>query len=215
VKIFSPAREDWNTLYVELATWEMAEFTRSFTTFMRRGTTGEDRVELINYIPRDLFNRYKAINAIGNQARLESNKTTTFRVSFGVDYFILQQKLRGSRGPGSPLLLPADLPPFEHHMQRSSMSPGEAPGRPALTPEQTRKRNREVPSPSGNTPPLKKTFEQQLDSANLVSSPTITPTKSGQGLLAAAALRDSGVVMSVTSTPPRPETKVLKNKGGE
>ena len=28
-------------------------------------------------------------------------------------------------------------------------------------------------------------------------------------------LRDSGVVMSVTSTPPRPETKVLKNKGGE
>ena len=35
VKIFSPARDKWNTLYVELATWEMAEFTRSFTTFMR------------------------------------------------------------------------------------------------------------------------------------------------------------------------------------
>ena len=101
VKIFPPAREDWNVLYVELATWEMAQLTRSFTTFMRRGTTGEDRVELINYIPRDLFNRYKAINAIGNQARLESNKTTTFRVSFGVDDFILQQKLRGSMLAGA------------------------------------------------------------------------------------------------------------------
>ena len=114
------------------------------------------------------------------------------------------------------LPLPTNLPPFEHHMPRSSRSPGQAPGRPALTPEQARKRNRETPSPSGNTPPPKKSFDQQLDLANLVSSPTITPTKSGQGLLAAAAVRDSGIVISVTGTPPRPETKVKrKNKEGE
>ena len=32
VKIFSPAKDEWNTLYVELATWEMAKFLTSFTT---------------------------------------------------------------------------------------------------------------------------------------------------------------------------------------
>ena len=88
-KIFPPAKDEWNTLYVELATWEMAEFTRSFTTFMRCGTTGEDRVEVVKYIPRDLFIRFKAINSLGNQARLDSNKTTSFRTwwnnfSFGL-----------------------------------------------------------------------------------------------------------------------------------
>ena len=126
-------------LYVELATWEMAEFTRSFTTAMRRGTTGEDRVEVVKYIPQDLFVRFKTINSIGNQARLDSNKTTNFRVSFGKEDFILQQKTRGSKGWGLPLSLPANLPPFEHHLpvapghqvrlQAALLSPRSRPGR--------------------------------------------------------------------------------------
>merc|ERR1719319_662804 len=94
VKIFAPAREDWSTLYVELASWEQASFLLSFTTFLRRGTTGEDRLECIKYIPRDLFSRFKAITAMGNQARLDSGKTINFRVSFGTEDFILQQKPR-------------------------------------------------------------------------------------------------------------------------
>ena len=130
----------------------MAQFTRSFTTFMRRGITGEDRVELVKYIPRDLFSRFKAINAIGNQARLDSNKMTSFRVSFGLDNFILQQKPRGREGWGSTLPLPENLPQFEHHMLHSTRLPGEALGHPAFTPEQARKRYREGPLPSGNTP---------------------------------------------------------------
>ena len=75
VKIFSPTKDEWNILYVEQATWEMAKFLTSFTTYMRRNTKGEDRVEVIKYIPRDLFTRYKAINAFGNKLRLESNNT--------------------------------------------------------------------------------------------------------------------------------------------
>ena len=143
VKIFSPAKDEWNTLYVELATWEMAKFLTSFTTYMRRNTAGEDRVEVIKYIPRDLFTRYKAVNAFGNKLRLESNNTMSFRVNFGREDFVLQQK---------PLSLPANLPPFEHHLPRSARSPGEALGRPALTPEKARKRDRQTPSPSGTTP---------------------------------------------------------------
>jgi hypothetical protein len=49
VKIFAPAREEWNTLYVELASWQLASwqqasFLLSFTTFLRRGTTGKDHL---------------------------------------------------------------------------------------------------------------------------------------------------------------------------
>ena len=82
----------------------------SFTSNMKRGTSGEDRLEVIKYIPKDLFNRFKAISALGNKARVESERTISFRVGFGQDDFILQQKPRGSRGWGPPLPLPAGLP---------------------------------------------------------------------------------------------------------
>ena len=197
VKIFAPAREEWNTLYVELASYEQASFLLTFTAFLRRGTTGEDRLEVIKYIPRDLFSRFKAITAMGNQARIDSGKTINFRVGFGTEDFILQQKPRGSRGWGPPLPLPADLPGFEHHvaMPHGARSPGAAPGRPALSPEQQGrgKRTREGASPSGTTPDSKR-----LEEANLVGSPTITPVKPGEGLLAAATIRDTGSISSVT-----------------
>ena len=200
-KIFAPAKVEWNTLYVELGSWEQAKFLLSFTTFLRRNTTGEDRLEVVNYIPRDLFERFKAITAVGNQARISSGKTISFRVGFGSDDFILQQKPKGSRGWGPPVPLPADLPPFQHHIHlpRGARSPGEAPGRPAMTPEQQeRKRDREGASPTGSTPVSKKTFEQRLEEAGLVGSPTITPTKPGEGLLAAPARPDLGNITSVT-----------------
>ena len=205
VKIFAPAREEWNTLYVELASWEQASFLLSFTTFLRRGTTGEDRLEVIKYIPRDLFARFKAITALGNQARLDSGKTVNFRVSFGIEDFILQQKPRGSQGWGPPLPLPSHLPAFEHHIHgpRGARSPGQAPGRPALTPEQQdrRKRGREGGSPSGNTPSPKRQGEVVL-----VSEATITPVKPGEGLLAAVITPDIGSFDSITSVTPATPT---------
>ena len=208
VKIFPPAKDDWNVLYVELATTEMAQFAMGFTSFMRRGTTGEDRVEVVKYIPRDLYMRFRAVNSLGNKARIDSDKTMSFRVTFGLDDFILQLKPKGRRGWGQPLPLPADLPPVEHHVHlpRGARSPGEAPGRAALTPEQHRKRDRESASPSGDTPPPKKSLEEELADAALVGSPTITPPRPGQGLLAPAPAR--GRVTSISSTTPlRPHTR--------
>ena len=170
VKIFPPAKDDWNTLYVELATWEMARFARTFTTYMRRGTVGEDQVQVVNYVPQDLYARYRAVNALGNKMRQESDTKISFRVTFGREDFILQTKARGSLGWGPPLPLPADLPAFERHVHlpRGPRSPGEAPGRPALTPEQYRKRVREGGSPSG-TSPLAKRLEEA--SHNLATTP--------------------------------------------
>ena len=212
VKIFAPVKEEWNTLYVELATSEQAGFLLSFTTYLRRGTTGEDRLEAIKYIPRDLFVRFKAITALGNKARIESGNTINFRVGFGSEDFVLQQKPRGSRGWGPPLPLPADLPAFEHHvaLPRGDRSPGEAPGRPALTPEQQpRKRDREGASPSGNTPSPKR-----LEGAVLVGDATITPVKAGEGLLAAAAgvMDTTGHVYSITETPAKSTKPITRSK---
>ena len=134
VRIFSPAREDGETLYVELASWEMAQFALSYTKYMRRSTEGQDRVEVVKYVPRDLYRRFRAINALGHQARLDSNRSINFRVTLGEDDFVLQQKPRGRLGWGPPLPLSADLPAFEHHLTRGPRSPGKAPGRPTLTP---------------------------------------------------------------------------------
>ena len=199
VKIFPPAKEEWNTLYVELRTWEMARFALSFTTYMRRGTVGEDRVEVVKYVPRDLYQRFRAVNALGNKARMESDKRTSFRVTFGREDFVLQLKDRGSLGWGKPLALPADLPPFERHVRapNGARSPGEAPGRPALTPEQKRKRARASASPSGTSPLAKRLLD-------VVGS----PDKSGEGpgLLAATATIKETSVTPVSKDAPK-ETK--------
>ena len=211
VKIFPPAKDEWNVLYVELATKEMAQFAMGFTAYMRRGTTGEDRVEVLKYIPRDLYQRFRAVNSLGNKARIESEKTISYRVTFGLDDLVLQLKPKGRRGWGPPLPLPADLPAVEHHVHlpRGARSPGEAPGRPALTPEQARKRDREGSSPSGVTPPPKKTPEEELADAVLVTEATISPVKPGEGLLAPAPTR--GRVTSISSTTPvRPKTRSNK-----
>ena len=201
---------------------EQAKFLLSFTGFLRRDTRGKDRLEVVKYIPKDLFTRFKAVNALGNQARIDSGKTINFRVSFGTEDFILQQKPKGSRGWGSPLPLPADLPAFGHkvYQARDTRSPGEAPGRPALTPEQSdKKRGRESTSPSGTTPVSKKNFDQRLEDASLVSSPTISPLRAGQGLLSSNVVRDTGSVISVTTTPASSktsnvvETRSKKTKG--
>ena len=210
VKIFPPAKDEWDVLYVELATMELAQFAMAFTAYMRRGTVGEDRVEVVKYVPRDIYTRFRAVNALGNQARIESGKSINFRVTFGMDDFILQHKQKGSKGWGPPLPLPADLPAVEHHLHlpRGTRSPGEAPGRPALapTPEQARKRDREG-SPTGSTPPTKKT---DLENAVLVGSPTITPPRPGAGLLAAPAGLQGSITDIQASTPIATKTRSQK-----
>ena len=60
VKIFPPAKEEWNTVYVEFESIEMVNFLMSFTQYMRRDTK-EDRPSIEKYIPKELFARYSAV----------------------------------------------------------------------------------------------------------------------------------------------------------
>ena len=60
VNIFPPAKEEWNTVYVEFESIEMVNFLMSFTQYMRRDTK-EDRPSIEKYIPKELFARYSAV----------------------------------------------------------------------------------------------------------------------------------------------------------
>ena len=77
-------------------------------------------------------------------------------------------------------------------MQGGPLSPGEAPGRTALTPEQEERRKRKTRSSSGSPstpqhPPTKRidvTLQEEIAAADLVSETTVKRTPpSGTGLL--------------------------------
>jgi hypothetical protein len=158
-------------------------FLMSFKQYMRKGVEGAEKAEVINYIPKELFTRYKAITKIGNEARHKSGKTVNFRVTLGDEDFRLQYKARGSKYWDTPVHLPEDLPGVEHQLPRGNRSPGEAPGRRPLKPELERTSKRPASGSTGLTPPTKKNAE-----SDLVGEATITPVKEGEGLMAACKI---------------------------
>ena len=95
-RIFAPNKDNWDTLYVRLDSEADVSFLMAFKQYMRKGVEGAEKAEVINYIPKELFNRYKAITKIGNEARYKSGKTINFRVTLGDEDFRLQYKTRGS-----------------------------------------------------------------------------------------------------------------------
>ena len=164
-RIFAPNKDDWDTLYVRLENEDDVGFLMSFKHYMRKGVQPSEKAEVINYIPRILFNRYKAITKIGNDERHKNGKNINFRVTFGETDFRLQFKNRGSRYWDTPVALPEDLPGVEYQLPRGDRSPGEAPGRRPRNLEQENKK-RERPSSSsstGLTPPVKRNTSEESE----------------------------------------------------
>ena len=166
LKVFTTTKADWNTVYVTLRNEKEAQFVMSFTQYMRKGVEGEERTEVVKYIPKELFKRFKAITRIGNKARFDSDNDINFRVSLDKEDFALQFKEKGSKFWGAPVELPEDLPGIEHQIPRGTRSPGEAPGRKPLNLENDRKRERPSSSSSGITPPSKKTSEDNVENSS-------------------------------------------------
>ena len=162
-RIFAPSRDNWDTLYLKLDSETEVSFLMGFKQYMRKGLEGPEKAEVINYIPKELFARYKAITKIGNEARHKSGKTINFRVTFGDEDLRLQYKTRGSKYWDAPVPLPEDLPGIEHHLPRGDRSPGMAPGRRPLNPEQERTNKRPASASTGLTPPSKKSAEEGLE----------------------------------------------------
>ena len=164
-RIFAPNKDDWDTLYVRLENEDDVGFLMSFKHYMRKGVQPSEKAEVINYIPRILFNRYKAITKIGNDERHKNGKNINFRVTFGETDFRLQFKNRGSRYWDTPVALPEDLPGVEYQLPRGDRSPGEAPGRrPRNLDQENKKRERPSSSSStGLTPPVKRNTSEESE----------------------------------------------------
>ena len=169
--IYPPAKEEWNVLYVEFKYEEMVNFIMSFAQFLQKGEK-ENRPSIEKYIPMELFKRYSAIEKLAFEIRQKSNFKTATNVSFGEKDFILKSRPKeihpgGRRVPWSqlePITLPEDIPKFEMNLVRrglpqSPRSPGQAPGRPPLTPDQSEKRKTRG-SPC-NSSPVTPTAKQQ------------------------------------------------------
>ena len=146
------------------------------------------------YVPKQLYSRFRAINHIAFKIRESSSKMVSTRVTLGKEDFILQKrdKNNSDKGWGEPVPLPRDLPDIEFSLQGGPLSPGEAPGRTALTPDQEERRKRKAISSSGSPstpqhPPTKRidmTLQEEIAAADLVSETTVARTPpSGTGLL--------------------------------
>ena len=238
VKIFPPAKDNWNTLYVELDSLDMVNFVMSFTQYMRGGDQRENRPSIEKYIPKELFNRYSAIEKVAFEIRQHSNFKIATNVSFWESDFVLKQRSKdiqpgGSRTPWrhlDPLDLPGDLPQFELYPMRSSSrtlrSPSQAPGRPPVTPEQREKRkDRGTPgSPMIPTSKLLKTATTlashpagripPLPSHRAGSSPTLPshPAGSSPPLPAALPCQQSSPASSTTLPTDPPCLQSSNNK---
>ena len=164
-RIFAPNKDDWDTLYMRLENEDDVGFLMSFKHYMRKGVQPSEKAEVINYIPRILFNRYKAITKIGNDERHKNGININFRVTFGETDFRLQFKNRGSRYWDTPVALPEDLPGVEYQLPRGDRSPGEAPGRrPRNLDQENKKRERPSSSSStGLTPPVKRNTSEESE----------------------------------------------------
>ena len=170
VMIYPLAKEEWNVLYVEYKNVDMVNFIMSFAQFMKKGEK-EIRPSVEKYIPMELFSRYSAIEKMAFEIRQKSNFKTATNVSFGERDFILKTRPKeiqpgGRKTPWSqlePVTLPEDIPKFEmnpvRRVPQSPRSPGQAPGRPLYTPDQSEKRKTRG-SPC-NSSPVTPTAKQQ------------------------------------------------------
>ena len=213
VKIFPPAKDDWNVLYVEFKTKKQADLVYTYTQYMRKNVQGEGKPEVQMYVPKVLYNRFRVINLMAFRIRQESQKTISTRVTMGQDDFVLQQRCKSERGMGwgDPVSLPTNLQEIEWSLQRGPLSPGEAPGRSLQTPEQDdskKRKDRSSPSsPGSSKSPASKliTLQEKIAAAELVSDCRVKTPPPGMGLLAAP---QCGSVTNIQgqSTPSRLQT---------
>ena len=106
LKIFHPAKDDWNTLYVELGNEAEVEFLYTFTKNIK-----EKDNRLFPYIPRQMYRRFRAAESfLYNIRQTEKVKT---KVKIGLDDFTLATRIPGSKvWRNCPL--PNNLPPIDH-----------------------------------------------------------------------------------------------------
>ena len=142
VRVFPPAKPNWNTLYAEFDTRLTTRTVFSFTRFMRNK---DQRVT--NYIPHMFYHQFDHLSSIAFKYRVAPHNHKT-RIHFGKPDMFLQVKPPGSN-TWSVVHVP-DLPPLGSHHEPAhlAVSPSPAPGRqrPAL-PKRAASSSPEAPVP--------------------------------------------------------------------
>ena len=105
VRIFPPAKEDWNVLYVEFESEREVDLIFNHTSSMTRP---DHRV--IRWIPRQMFVRFKAIQALPYKIRKEEGLKTRVKIDH-VDFQLSVRAQTSSRWCYRKL--PDELPEFD------------------------------------------------------------------------------------------------------
>ena len=105
MNVFHPAKDDWNTLYVELGSEKEVDHLYTYTRHINK----QDH-RVFPYIPKELYRRYRAAESYMYTVRHEKKVKTKVRI--GAEDFILSTKAPGcSYWRMCPL--PSDLPSID------------------------------------------------------------------------------------------------------
>ena len=130
VRIFPPAREDWDTLYVEFDSEYEVDLIYRHTRVM----TKQDH-NVVRWYPKELFERFQALDSISYKMRedmkMKGSKLRT-KVTVGRDDLVLSTKSPGGRWKSHPL--PEGIPRIDLAARgRASLTASPPPGRPRLS----------------------------------------------------------------------------------
>ena len=82
---------------------------------------------MTKYVPKQLYNRWNALQGKAFSIRKDSNWTVQTKIGHGDTDFFLQTRPKGERAWSSDLVLPSDLPKVELEFQiREERSPKSA-----------------------------------------------------------------------------------------
>ena len=127
VRIFPPAKENWNVLYVEFGSELQVEKLMTYT----RGMVKQDH-RVLRWFPKEMYERYRAVESIAYDIRKTSNQKT--RVKLGRNDIELHVRELGSRY-WRRQTLPDNLPEIDMEpTSRPSLVASPPPGRPYSSP---------------------------------------------------------------------------------
>jgi hypothetical protein len=92
VRIFAPQKSEWNTLYVVLENTEQADWVLYHSRYLPKVEKGHVQAKVLKYIPRQLFDRWNALQAYAYNIRKDSDWEVQTKITHGKDDFYLQTR---------------------------------------------------------------------------------------------------------------------------
>ena len=182
VRIFAPQKSKWNIVYMELESQDQIDWVMSHAKWIPEVEKGKVQTKVVKYVPRQLYNRWNALQKKAFDIRKDSNWTTQTKIGHGETDFFLQTRQKGERAWSSDLVLPSDLPKVElEFIRREDRSPKAAPGRERYKDNQRHDKRKERPSSGSsvsNSPPQKQAnvqnSEAHMEDEGLLARPDLS-----------------------------------------